>query len=101
MQRNMKINWLEYCQSVSASPKRFLNKLKKEYKLSKNLFLEEQIRELENNLEVKGGMKKLDDIYHLVIVTNYKESFEITKPTYDALKDSNYPNNRIIVAWNW
>lgn len=98
MQRNMNIDWLEYSQGVSASPKRFLNKLKKEYVVSKNPFLEEQIRELENNLEVKGGMKKMDDIYHLVIVTNYKESFEITKPTFDALKDSNYPTNRIIVV---
>jgi len=97
MKRNMTIDWLDYCRRVSSSPKRFLNQLKKQYEKNKKYLLSEEIRELENHLEAKNAIKNLDEVYHLIIVTNYKESFEITQPTYEAIKNSNYPNNRIIV----
>lgn len=97
MRRNMKINWLTQSKKASNNLKGYLEELKDQYDKKSNRFLREDIREIENNMEVKDPVKPWKDIYHLVIITNYKESFGITAPTYEAVKDSNYPNDKIII----
>ncbi|MDD3480718.1 MAG: glycosyltransferase family 2 protein [Patescibacteria group bacterium] len=97
MKRNMSIDWLKRTQKVSKSYKSLITELKKEFARRPSLYLREDIAELENLLELKNPVKKYEDIYHLVIVTNYKESYEITYPTYDAIRRSNYSNKKIIV----
>lgn len=40
-----------------------------------------------------------EDIYHLVIIPTYKENFEILKPTFEALANSKYPKDKMIVVF--
>lgn len=38
------------------------------------------------------------EIYHVILVTAYNEGFEVLSPTFQAIKDSTFPSERIIVA---
>jgi cellulose synthase/poly-beta-1,6-N-acetylglucosamine synthase-like glycosyltransferase len=45
-------------------------------------------------------LKKLDkwqNIYHLIILPTYKESYNVVKPSFEALLDSDYPKDKMIV----
>jgi cellulose synthase/poly-beta-1,6-N-acetylglucosamine synthase-like glycosyltransferase len=39
-----------------------------------------------------------DNIYHLIILPTYKEGLEILEPSLQALADSNYPKDKLIVV---
>jgi len=43
-------------------------------------------------------LKRWPEIYHLIILPMYKEEIEIVKPTLEALENSNYPKNKMIVV---
>ncbi len=49
-------------------------------------------------LEKVEKIDKWQDIYHLVILPTYKESYEVIKPSFEALLDSNYPKDKMIVV---
>lgn len=98
MRYNFKVDWLQRSKEVSQNYSRFLKKLKEQYRRNRSRFLKEDILELESAGELKNSIIDYQKIYHLVIITNYKESFEITKPTYEAIKNSNYPNEKIFVC---
>lgn len=46
---------------------------------------------------VKSGLN-WQDLYHLIIFPIYKEGMEIIKPSLEALKNANYPKEKIIVC---
>ena len=46
----------------------------------------------------RPGGKRWQDIYHLIILPMYKEGIDIVKPTLQALENSNYPKEKMIVA---
>ncbi|MBU1167050.1 glycosyltransferase family 2 protein [Patescibacteria group bacterium] len=43
-------------------------------------------------------VKGYEDIYHLVIVPTYKEGLDVLRPTFQALVDSNYPEDKLMVV---
>lgn len=45
-----------------------------------------------------SSLKNWQNIYHLVIFPMYKESLEIVEPSFQALLDSQYPKNKMIVV---
>ena len=45
----------------------------------------------------KEGAKSWEDIYHLVILPFYKESFEVLDATLGAIETANYPKEKIII----
>ena len=95
--RNMKINWLERCQLLTSQPNKLLKLLEADYQKKHNrrdLFDYEEIKNLEGHYDL---IKKWQDIYHFVIIANYKENTEILMTTFEAILQSNYPNNRIII----
>lgn len=54
-----------------------------------------------NNLpkkDYKHSVKDWRDLYHLVIFPTYKESYEVIKPSLDALLAERYPKDRFIVV---
>ena len=55
----------------------------------------QEIDNLGNNLSV---IKDWHQIYHVLFVTNYQEEFYITEPTYEAIKNSNFPSDHIIIV---
>lgn len=98
MWKIMKVDWLKRCQMICKDPAAYKQYLWKEYEKNKNktAFLDwQEIENLEDNYSV---VKNWRDIYHVIFVTNCFEDFYITEPTYDAIRDCNYPNDRIIVV---
>jgi hypothetical protein len=98
MWRNMKIDWLERCKKVSKDPEKFLIELGKIYEKSKDKrdYLDyEELRNLQGHYDL---IQNWEEIFQVVFITNYKEDFEITQPSYQAVLDSNFPNDRIITV---
>ncbi len=96
--RNMKIDWLERCKLASDNPKLLLQKLEVDYKKSrdrKDLFDFDELNNLKENF---GLIKNWKDIYQVVFITNFREDITITEPSYEAVKNSNFPNDRIIIV---
>ena len=64
-------------------------------------------KQMKKNLKI-DWLKKLkelspptgrwQDIYHLIILPMYKEGIDIVKPTLQALENSNYPKEKMIVV---
>ncbi len=62
-------------------------------------------RQMQKHLKI-NWLKKLKDlpnnhwqnIYHLVILPMYKEGVEIVAPSFQALRDSKYPKDKIIIV---
>lgn len=55
-----------------------------------------------NNLpkkEYKHPIKDWRDLYHLVIFPAYKESYDVVKPSLEALANERYPKNNFIVVF--
>lgn len=68
----------------------------------KRMRLHEQINWLQRikNLEPSEytpNVKKWDDVWHLVIIPMYQESFEIVNQSFEALVDTDWPKDRLIV----
>jgi len=60
--------------------------------------LGEELRELEVLKEKRSLLKKWRDIYHVVILPSYKEPYEVLDASIKAVKDSFYPNKKIIIV---
>jgi hypothetical protein len=98
LRRNMKIDWLDRCKLVSKNPELLLERLRDDYKKSrdrKDLF---DLNELNNMKENFNLIKNWEEIYQVVFVTNFREDINITGPSYEAIKNSNYPNEKIIIV---
>ncbi|PIP17358.1 MAG: hypothetical protein COX44_00325 [Candidatus Portnoybacteria bacterium CG23_combo_of_CG06-09_8_20_14_all_37_13] len=50
------------------------------------------------SLNPPAGGKRWPEIYHLIILPMYKEGIDIVKPTLQALENSNYPQDKMIVV---
>jgi len=73
---------------------RFLRLVKKsDYKELKNLL---QKKEMVENLN--GDLPNYKDIIHIVMLADYKEGEKIIRPSIEAIKESNYPKDKIIVV---
>lgn len=51
-----------------------------------------------NWLEKLNNLPNWKGIYHLIILPTYKEGFEIIRTTFEALADSKYPKDNLIVV---
>ena len=98
MWRSMKIDWLERCKMVSSDPIALKENLWREYENTKTSFSKRNWQEIENIGDNVSVIKDWSEVYQAVFITNCFESFEITEPTYEAVRDSNFPNDRIIIV---
>ncbi|MCH7828689.1 glycosyltransferase family 2 protein [Patescibacteria group bacterium] len=57
------------------------------------------IVELKNlqKAEYQLPVSSFKDLWHLVVVSTYKEPLEVLRSTFQALKDSSYPKDRMVV----
>ncbi len=60
--------------------------------------LEKETAERTSFLRGDGKFKKWTDIYHVVIIATYKEEKEILETTIDALRQVDYPLDKIILV---
>lgn len=96
--RNMKIDWLARCKLASEDPERLLQNLREKYQRThsgKDLRDYEEIDNLKDNFDL---IKDWREIYQVVFITNFREDIDITGPSYEAVRNSNFPNDRIIIV---
>jgi hypothetical protein len=96
MKKNMKIDWLERCKKVNNDFESLRRELEKNYKATGKSFDYYNYEEIEHLKGHQDLIKDYRDIYHVVFITNFQEPIEIAEPTFDAIYNSNYPNDRII-----
>ncbi|MBU1119417.1 glycosyltransferase family 2 protein [Patescibacteria group bacterium] len=66
-------------------------------------FLIRSFKQIKKNTKIDWhaklhDIKKCDELYHLVIIPTYKEEINIVRPTFEALVNSNYSNEKMIVV---
>lgn len=98
MWHSMKIDWLERCKAVCTDPVVLKVTLWKEYQRTKTSFSHRNWQEIDNLGDNYTVVKNWKDIYHVIFITNYREEFFITESTYKAIRDSNYPNDHIMIV---
>jgi hypothetical protein len=97
MKKNMETDWLERSKKLNGNFEGLRKELEKKYRQSKSRYDLHNFEEIQNLKDHQSLIKNWEDIYHAVFITNYKESLEIVEPTYQALFDSNYPNDHLIL----
>lgn len=65
---------------------------------SKSYHFEDHLENLKLMSAMKNDYPDPAKIYHVVIITAYDEGIEILDPSIEAVKDSTFPNNHIIMA---
>lgn len=94
LKKNMSVDWVKRCENTQD-----LGGLKE--------ILENEERNGENKLEIEkvntlmhANIKVPDwkEIYHVVIIAIYTEGLDIIRPTIQAIKDSNFSNDKIMIV---
>lgn len=68
------------------------------------VYLVRSFKKIRRNVKT-DWLLKLDEIndwkklYHLVVIPTYKEGLEVIQPTFEALKKSHYPKDRMMVVF--
>ncbi|MFQ6083819.1 MAG: hypothetical protein ACE5WD_10730 [Candidatus Aminicenantia bacterium] len=81
MKKNLKINWLDRLTNLHRSTTNNPNK---------------KIREISGEL---ANIRDWKDIYHLIILPSYQEGKEVIKSSLQALVNSEYPKEKMMVVW--
>jgi len=95
---NMKIDWLEKCRLAIDDPKRLLDNLEAVYQKSHKRVDLHDFEEVNNLKDHFHLVKDWKEVYQVVIIANFKEELYILEPTFQALLNSNYPNDKLIVV---
>ncbi len=98
MWHDMKVDFLARAKMATTDPAKLEKELRARYEKSNNRL--DYLDWLEfSHLEGRyDNIKNWEDIYQVVFVTNYQEEYYITESTFEALRDSNFPNDKIIVV---
>lgn len=94
LKRNMETNWLVRCKDLKN-----LDRLIKWY--GENALYSEEEADLFRLKEIKKekiGIEDWENIYHAAIIAISVEGLDILMPTMEAIKNSNYPNDKIFIV---
>ncbi|MBR2994508.1 glycosyltransferase family 2 protein [Candidatus Saccharibacteria bacterium] len=65
---------------------------------NKSYHFDEHIENLKLMAAMEKDYPKVSQVYHAVIMTAYNEGEDVLGPSIDAVKDTTFPNNRIVFA---
>jgi hypothetical protein len=100
MRRDAEIDWLDRCRRISENYKEYLIYLQKEAAMTwgwRRRKIKEDINEAEIWLDREEKPKNWDNVYHVVMLPFYKESFETMRASVRACAETNYPLKKMIV----
>lgn len=98
LRRNMKINWLTLCQKAEKL-KDLEKHQEQEYLKNKSLFGWEDLLVVQNLCGKQELVKDWKEIIHIALFAVSKEDQDILEPSILAVKNSNYPNDKIILLF--
>ena len=90
------VDWVGRCEDLE-NPHEAYERLHK--KRSEAYHFVEHVRNLKkisSDPEAKQKYLKPSEVYHAVIMVAYNEGIEVMKPSIEAVRDSDFPNERII-----
>lgn len=93
LKRNMSINWLERCKSMKDIDS-LLPLLEEEARFSADF---EEAGKLRTIRDKGQKVEDFENIYHAVAIPVYKASYEIVRDTVEAIKNSNFPNDKFFL----
>jgi cellulose synthase/poly-beta-1,6-N-acetylglucosamine synthase-like glycosyltransferase len=67
-------------------------------KLARKFFANDHFANLENISKHSADFPEVDDIYHGIVIPLYNESFDILKPTLDAVLANNFNPKKIFIT---
>lgn len=98
MRRNMKVDWLEMCKA-SKSIKGLEKKIEERYEKTKAIYDWEEMLFVQNLGGKQTKIKNWEDIKHVIVIAVSTERLEITEPTIQAIVDSNYPLDKMMIVF--
>ncbi len=95
----VKINWMERALMLK-KPSEYINflKEKKPQNRTEKAYLRREIFRIKNLLAKQNTIRSIDDFYQIVLVPFVDESVQVLSATLNAIAQSQYPNNRIILV---
>jgi hypothetical protein len=98
MWRAMKIDYLDRAKRLTDDPAGYEKYLKQVYQRTHRRLDYQDLLEVQNLGGNYSNIKPWNEVYHAVFITNYQEDIFITGPTFEAIANSNYPNDHIIIV---
>jgi hypothetical protein len=101
MKRDNRIDWFERCKKLNNLDGYIIEKT--EELLKTGFFMRKRVREeLQELIDLKetekGYIKKWEDIYHVVILPNYKDELRILRSAIKSLADASFPTQKTIIV---
>ncbi|MDD5731512.1 MAG: hypothetical protein PHU42_01320 [Patescibacteria group bacterium] len=101
MKRDNRINWFERCKKLDNLDSYIIEKT--EELLRTNIFMRRRTREeLQELIDLKEMLddykKSWQDIYHVVMLPNYRDEYRIIRSSVKSLIDANFPTGKTIVV---
>ena len=90
------VNWRERCEDLDEpheAYERLHNRQSTAYNFGEHIA---NLRRISSDGEAKQNYLKPKEIYHAVIMAAYNEGIEVMKPSIEAVRDTTFPNERII-----
>ncbi|MCL5094316.1 MAG: hypothetical protein M1355_04245 [Patescibacteria group bacterium] len=93
MKKYMRANWYDRCEKVG-DKKTLLDHLKRN---QKDRDCKKDIETISSLKDFQKSIKKVEDIYHVVLFAVSSEGIDIVEPSVKAILTSNYPAERVFV----
>lgn len=96
----VKINWLEYINKLSKPEDYFPfleNKIKNAKKNSEKRFFTQELIRVKAFFSKNKRIKDVNNFYHLILIPFVDESYEVLESTIQAISNSNYPKQQMIM----
>jgi hypothetical protein len=100
MKRDAEIDWLDRCRRISEDYQEYLVYLEKEKELAwgwRRKKIKEEINEVEVWLNRQDTPKNWHEIFHVVMLPFYKESYQTMRSSVDACARANFPKKKMII----
>ena len=91
----MRVDWRKRMEDLS-NPREAYTRLRDDH--NRSYHFEEHLTNLKMMVAMEKEYPNPEKVYHVVIMTAYNEGEEVLRPSIEAVKDSTFPNERIIFA---
>ncbi len=95
IKRAGRVDWRKRVEDL-ANPHEAFERLRNDD--SKSYHFDEHVENLKLMAAMGDGYPHPDKIYHTIIITAYDENIDVLGPSIDAIDNTTFPNNHIIVA---
>ena len=96
VQKAEKVDWKERCADLEnphEAYEKLHNRKSEAYEFSEHIY---NLKKITSDPDAKHKYLKPSEVYHAVLMVAYNEGIEVMKPSIEAVRDTEFPNERII-----